>query len=72
MNYSVKKLQPETVTSSVLVRSDLTVGTKTQNHITFAVVDATGRIVYAKNGQAEIYTQKRVAAQVADWYNKNQ
>lgn len=73
--YTVKRLEPETVIEAVSLEGGRTVGFKSPKGTTFAVVDQQGRVVKTKNAitrtdQYEIYLQKSTAQKVADHLNK--
>jgi hypothetical protein len=68
--FSVKRLEPETVLEEVHL-AGRTVGLKSPKSVTYAVVDASGKVVKTKNrvtgkSQHEVYPQKGTAQQVAD------
>jgi len=72
--FSVKRLEPETVLSSVELSGGRTVGYKSPKRISFAVVDADGNVLSTKNPVSgkqdfEVYPNKNTAEQVAAYYN---
>jgi hypothetical protein len=72
--YSVRKLEPETVLEEAELEGGRTVGFKSPNRVSYAVVDAQGKVVKTKNilthkDQYEIYPQKGTAQRVADSMN---
>ena len=69
--YSVKRLDKNETIESIYLSDEKTLKFVTKAKVTFAVVNSDGEIVKASNGQCEIYTLKKTAQLVADWYNKS-
>lgn len=73
--FSVQRLAPETVLESAELPGGRTIGVKSPKSVTYAVVDAQGKVVKTKNAltgkdQYEMYPTKRAAEGAAGFYNK--
>jgi len=71
--YTVKRLLPNTTltSKSILVHgTPATIGTRTPNTMTWAIVDSADNILFDTRGNIELHSRKGSAELTCKWYNQ--